>query len=184
MHETIVILDFGSQYTQLIARRVREAGVYCEIHACTTPLERIRAMQPIGIILSGGPCSVYDTEAPPLHTGLLGLRYDGRPVPVLGICYGLQALAHELGGAVERAERREFGRAHLIVDDTSGLLDDVPDGATVWMSHGDHLTRLRRASAGSPTPRTRPSPPWRPRTGPSSACSSIRRSPTRPMARS
>jgi GMP synthase (glutamine-hydrolysing) len=142
MHETIAILDFGSQTTQLIARRVREAGVYCEIHPCTAPVERIAALDPIGVILSGGPASVYDPGAPPLAPGVLDLERGGEPVPVLGICYGLQSIAHTLGGAVERAERREFGRAHLIVDDATGLFEDIPDGSTVWMSHGDHLTRL------------------------------------------
>ncbi len=142
MHETIVILDFGSQYTQLIARRVREAGVYCEIHPCTTPTADVAAMEPLGVILSGGPSSVYDPGAPPLDPAVLELERGGGPVPVLGVCYGLQAIAHALGGGVERADRREFGRAHLIVDDADGLFDGVLDGSTVWMSHGDHLTRL------------------------------------------
>ena len=142
MHETIVILDFGSQVTQLIARRVREAGVYCEIHPCTLPADDVAALDPKGLILSGGPCSVYDADAPQLDPALLALERDGEPVPVLGICYGLQAIAHELGGGVERAERREFGRAHLIVDEEAGLFENIPDGSTVWMSHGDHLTRL------------------------------------------
>jgi len=97
MHETIIILDFGSQYTQLIARRVREAGVYSEIHPCTIPTEEVAAMHPKGIILSGGPCSVYDAEAPQLDDALLAMRRDdGGRVPVLGICYGLQAMAHLL----------------------------------------------------------------------------------------
>lgn len=142
MHDTIVILDFGSQVTQLIARRVREAGVYCEIHPCTLPADEVAALDPKGLILSGGPCSVYDADAPQLDPALLALERAGEPVPVLGICYGLQAIAHELGGAVERAERREFGRAHLIVDEEAGLFEGIPDGSTVWMSHGDHLTRL------------------------------------------
>jgi GMP synthase (glutamine-hydrolysing) len=143
VHETIVILDFGSQTTQLIARRVREAGVYCEIHPCTIDLDEVAALKPKGVILSGGPCSVYDEGAPDLDPELLALtRGDGDFVPVLGICYGLQAVAHELGGGVERAERREFGRAHLIVDEEADLFRDIPDGSTVWMSHGDHLTRL------------------------------------------
>ena len=102
MHETILILDFGSQYTQLIARRVREAGVYSEIHPCTMPTEAVAAMNPQGIILSGGPCSVYDPEAPQLDDALLSMtRDDGSPMPVLGICYGLQVMAHLLGGEVE-----------------------------------------------------------------------------------
>ncbi|PSQ99650.1 MAG: GMP synthase (glutamine-hydrolyzing), partial [Bacteroidetes bacterium SW_11_64_17] len=95
MHERIVILDFGSQYTQLIARRVRETGVYSEILPCTVDTEEIEAREPHGLILSGGPCSVYDEEGPQLDPTLLNLeRPDGSSVPVLGICYGLQAMAH------------------------------------------------------------------------------------------
>ncbi|HYE95545.1 MAG TPA: glutamine-hydrolyzing GMP synthase, partial [Rubricoccaceae bacterium] len=144
-HEIVVILDYGGQTTQLIARRVREAGVYCEIHPCTLPADEIAAMRPMGLILSGGPCSVYDEGAPQLDVPLLDLRQPGtdRPVPVLGICYGLQAVAHALGGAVEPSARREFGRAHLAPRRAeSPLFAGVPDGSVVWMSHGDHLTRL------------------------------------------
>jgi GMP synthase (glutamine-hydrolysing) len=144
MHQTILILDFGSQFTQLIARRVREAGVYAEILPCTAPLSEIAARRPVGVILSGGPCSVYDEGAPGLPDGLTDLRRDdGSPMPLLGICYGLQAMAYAQGGSVERAARREFGRAHL-TDEAPGetLFDGIPDGSTVWMSHGDHLTRL------------------------------------------
>ncbi|PSQ97872.1 MAG: GMP synthase (glutamine-hydrolyzing) [Bacteroidetes bacterium SW_9_63_38] len=146
MHETIVILDYGSQYTQLIARRVRETGVYSEIVPCTVDTEEIAALKPHGLILSGGPCSVYDEEAPKLDSALLELRRDdGTPVPVLGICYGLQAMAHLLGGEVERADRREFGRAHIEVKENERderLFAEVPDGSAVWMSHSDHLTDL------------------------------------------
>ena len=143
MHERIVILDFGSQYTQLIARRVREAGVYSEIHPCTRSSEEIRAMQPKGVILSGGPCSVFDPGAPQLDPALLAMtRTDGSPVPVLGICYGLQAMARLAGGDVAPADRREFGRARLHIDKATGLFEGVSDGSVVWMSHGDHLTRL------------------------------------------
>ncbi len=143
MHERIVILDFGSQYTQLIARRVREAGVYSEIHPCTLSPDAVAALDPAGLILSGGPSSVYDEGAPQLDTGLLELtRSDGTLVPVLGVCYGLQAMAHVLDGRVERAGRREYGRAHLVVDNDADLLANVPDGSQVWMSHGDHLTAL------------------------------------------
>ena len=143
MHETIVILDFGSQYTQLIARRVREAGVYSEIHPCTVSPEDIVAMHPRGLILSGGPCSIYDEHAPQLSPTFLTLLNDVRdPVPVLGICYGLQAMAFTLGGDVERSDRREFGRAHLRLIQESNLFTGVPDGTTVWMSHGDRLTQL------------------------------------------
>ena len=143
MHERIIILDFGSQYTQLIARRVREVGVYSEIHPCTISPEEVAEMDPRGIVLSGGPCSVYDADAPQLDEAFLRMtRKDGSPLPILGICYGLQAMAHLLGGAVERAERREFGRAKLIVENSDGLFDGVPSGSTVWMSHGDHLSKL------------------------------------------
>jgi GMP synthase (glutamine-hydrolysing) len=143
MHQKIIILDFGSQYTQLIARRIRESGVYSEIHPCTIPPEEVQAMEPEGLILSGGPCSVYDDGAPALDDSYLGMtRKDGQPLPVLGICYGVQAMAYNLGGSVKRAERREFGRASLIVDDDSDLLAGIPTGTTVWMSHGDHITRL------------------------------------------
>ncbi len=145
MHERIVILDYGSQYTQLIARRIREIGVYSEIYPCTTDPAVIADLQPKGIVLSGGPSSVYDAGAPQLSASLLELRSaDGLPVPVLGICYGLQAMARLLGGSVERASRREFGRAKL--DVVPGLADPlfegVADGSAVWMSHGDHITSL------------------------------------------
>jgi len=143
MHERIVILDFGSQYTQLIARRIRESGVYSEIYPCTVPVEEIEDLRPQGIVLSGGPASVYDENAPALDERFLRLkRDDGRPVPVLGICYGLQSMAHLLNGGVERASSREFGRARLLIDVESPLLDGVPDGSNVWMSHGDHLTQV------------------------------------------
>ncbi len=143
MHERIIILDFGSQYTQLIARRIREVGVYSEIHPCTIAPDRIAAMDPKGLILSGGPCSVYDADAPQLHEAYLRLkRFDGSPLPILGICYGLQAMAQLLGGNVERADRREFGRAQLIVENDEGLFDGIPNGSTVWMSHGDHLSKI------------------------------------------
>ncbi|MEM9999089.1 MAG: glutamine-hydrolyzing GMP synthase [Bacteroidota bacterium] len=142
-HQSVLILDFGSQTTQLIARRVREAGVYCEIHPCTTPIADLADESTIGVILSGGPMSVYDDGAPQLDPDLLTrTRADGSRMPVLGICYGLQAMAFSLGGAVEPSQRREYGRAHLIVDEPIGLMADVADGAQVWMSHGDHLTRL------------------------------------------
>ncbi|MEM6646407.1 MAG: glutamine-hydrolyzing GMP synthase [Bacteroidota bacterium] len=143
MHQRLVIIDFGSQYTQLIARRVREAGVYSEIYPCTISIAEVAAMEPQGIILSGSPYSVYDDGSPQLDPALLDLkRPDGSDMPVLGICYGLQAMTYALGGEVERAERREFGRAHLVVKDSSDLLSGVTEGSTVWMSHGDSVTRL------------------------------------------
>jgi GMP synthase (glutamine-hydrolysing) len=143
MHQRIVILDFGSQYTQLIARRVREAGVYSEIVPCTIDTGSVAAMNPVGIILSGGPSSVYDSDAPKLQSDLLELRRDdGSPMPVLGICYGLMAMCQNEGGSVERATHREFGRAKLIIDNHADLLAGVPEQSTVWMSHGDKVTSL------------------------------------------
>ncbi len=132
----ILILDYGSQTTQLIARRVREAQVYCEIHPFHLGLEQIRAFDPKGIILSGGPASVYEDGAPlnPPEMFRLG-------VPVLGICYGMQLMAHVLGGRVGRSEKREYGRSELFVDDASDLFAGLNLGSAlqVWMSHGDRI---------------------------------------------
>jgi len=135
----ILILDFGSQYTQLIARRVREAHVYCELHPYNLSLERIRAMAPEGIILSGGPASVYAADAPLSDPGLAALG-----VPLLGICYGMGVLAQEDGGRTARAAAREFGPADLIVDDDADLLQGFGVGhrTPVWMSHGDRMEAL------------------------------------------
>ncbi|WP_234573007.1 glutamine-hydrolyzing GMP synthase [Rhodohalobacter sp. 614A] len=136
--EWILILDFGSQYTQLIARRIRELNVYCEIHPFNVSPQQFNDHPPKGIVLSGGPKSVYDEDAP-----VLNLDFFDYGKPVLGVCYGLQSLAHSLvPGSVERAEKREFGRAKLIIDDDSGLLKNVPDDSVVWMSHGDHINKL------------------------------------------
>jgi len=141
--DKIVILDFGSQYTQLIARRGREAGVYSEIHPCTIDLEDVRSMNPSGVILSGGPSSVYDEGAPQIDRKILEMKSDsGSHVPVLGICYGLQVMAHSGGGKVEKASRREFGRAELFIDDDSDLLKGMEQGGQIWMSHGDHLVKV------------------------------------------
>ncbi|MEP6912615.1 MAG: glutamine-hydrolyzing GMP synthase, partial [bacterium] len=136
-HETIIILDFGSQYTQLIARRVREAGVYSEIVPFSLSLEEIRARQPRGVILSGGPSSVYDQTAPRPAASLL----QSLECPVLGICYGLQLFAHEFGGEVQPSSSREFGYARLkILDHSSPLFEGLPNEMDVWMSHGDQVT--------------------------------------------
>lgn len=136
--EWILILDFGSQYTQLIARRVREQNVYCEIHPFNAHPTTFESNPPKGVILSGGPKSVYDEDAPVLNLDYLDLN-----VPVLGICYGLQSLAHAIKpGCVEKAEKREFGRANLLVDDDSDLLKNLNEKSTVWMSHGDHIHEL------------------------------------------
>src|SRR5512132_3188131 len=113
--EKILILDFGSQYTQLIARRIRELGVYCEIHPCTLPLAEVRAKAPRAIILSGGPSSVLEVGAPDVEAALFELG-----VPVLGICYGLQLMARVLGGRVEKGDRREYGHARARVVEPRG----------------------------------------------------------------
>jgi GMP synthase (glutamine-hydrolysing) len=135
---SIVILDFGSQYTQLIARRIREQNVFSVVLPCTAPIEQVRAQKPMGIILSGGPCSVYDADAPPADPAVLGLG-----VPVLGICYGLQFIAHHLGGKVRSAEKREYGHAEVsIVDGETPLFAGIPGPLTVWMSHGDEAIDL------------------------------------------
>ena len=137
--QLVLILDFGSQYTQLIARRVREQRVYCEIHPCTLPLERVRAMAPSAIILSGGPSSVYDEGAPHGDAGIFELG-----VPVLGICYGMQLFCHLLGGKVERAPEREYGAARVEVKRSVGVLSAFEPGELidVWASHGDRVTAL------------------------------------------
>ncbi len=133
----IIILDFGSQFTQLIARKVREVGVYAEIHPFHTPIEKLRELQPRGIILSGGPSSVYADGAPHSSKEVFELG-----VPVLGICYGLQLMAYQFGGDVNRSAKREFGRAHLHIQDHADLFAQVPEQSQVWMSHGDSLTKL------------------------------------------
>jgi GMP synthase (glutamine-hydrolysing) len=142
MHQSpnqwILILDYGSQYTQLIARRIREQQVYCEIHPFDTLLSDFSDAPPAGIILSGGPLSVNDEKAPQLHPEILSAG-----VPVLGICYGLQLLAdHHVPGSVVKTSRREFGRSDLIVDHNEDLFNRVPEESIVWMSHGDHINQL------------------------------------------
>jgi GMP synthase (glutamine-hydrolysing) len=133
----IVVLDFGGQYTQLIARRIREQQVFSAILPCTAGIEQIRKFEPVGIVLSGGPNSVYDAGAPPCDTKILAMG-----LPVLGICYGLQWMAHNLGGRVERASRREYGRAELLIKDGSPLFSGLPKKLRIWNSHGDHVRAL------------------------------------------
>ena len=129
---TIVILDFGSQYTQLIARRIREFNVFSVVLPCTASLEQVTALKPKGVILSGGPCSVYDAEAPAADPAVLAMG-----VPVLGICYGLQFIVHHLGGKVEAAAAREYGHAEVTVVAETPLFRGLPQTLDVWMSHGD-----------------------------------------------
>lgn len=133
--ETIVILDFGSQYTQLIARRIREIGVYCEIHPFNTPIEVIRSKKPRGIILSGGPDSVYEAGAPHCDRAVLETG-----APVLGICYGLQLMSFFLGGKVEPSDNREYGAAILKSNGKGQLFASLSSEFQVWMSHGDKVT--------------------------------------------
>ncbi len=134
---TIVILDFGSQYTQLIARRIREFNVFSVVLPCTAPLEQVKALKPKGVILSGGPCSVYDADAPAADPAVLAMG-----APVLGICYGLQFVVHHLGGKVESAPAREYGHAQVSVVAETALFRGLPDTMDVWMSHGDEAKAL------------------------------------------
>ena len=135
--QSIVVLDFGAQYSQLIARRIREQNVFSVVLPCTASLEEIRSYSPVGIILSGGPCSVYDADAPPADPRVLQLG-----LPVLGICYGLQFMVHALGGKVRAAEKREYGHASVEVTDHSRLFEGLPKKLSVWMSHGDEAVEL------------------------------------------
>ena len=134
----ILILDFGSQFTQLIARRVREARVYSEIHPPTRSIEWVREWKPTGIILSGGPASVYEENVPTADPGLLGIA------PVLGLCYGMQLIAHIEGGSVVGAGKREYGRAEVEVSDPTGIFAgfSAQERMTAWMSHGDHVEKV------------------------------------------
>jgi GMP synthase (glutamine-hydrolysing) len=134
---TIVILDFGSQYTQLIARRIREQNVFSVVLPCTAPYESIQQLNPAGIILSGGPSSVYDADAPPADARVLAMG-----VPVLGICYGLHFILHNLGGKVRSADRREYGHADVEVVLPTALFEGLPTHLPVWMSHGDEALEL------------------------------------------
>ena len=135
---SIVILDFGSQYNQLIARRVREMGVYAEVVPYFEDLEKIKARNPKGIILSGGPASVYLEGAPTVDKAMFDLD-----IPILGICYGMQLTQHLLGGEVAKADKQEFGKAEVMIDDkNSPFFFGIEDNTQVWMSHGDHVTKI------------------------------------------
>jgi GMP synthase (glutamine-hydrolysing) len=133
----VLILDFGSQYTQLIARKVREIGIYSEIFPCDTPIARIKRERPAALILSGGPRSVYEKGAPVASPEIFALG-----LPVLGICYGLQLMAYLLGGRVEPSAHREYGFARLVIQDRSGLFRGIKDRGQVWMSHGDRVEEI------------------------------------------
>ena len=136
--ELVIVMDFGGQYNQLVARRVRECNVYCEIYSYKTPLEKIKEMNPKGIILTGGPNSCYLEDSPTYSKELFELG-----IPVLGLCYGAQLMQHVLGGKVERADVREYGKSILLVDQPqSKILKDVPETSTVWMSHFDYISKI------------------------------------------
>ena len=154
-NQKILILDFGGQYNQLIARRVRECNVYCEVKPFSTSLEEIKAFAPIGIIFTGGPNSVYEAGSPHVDTGVYSLG-----VPILGICYGCQLLAHELGGKVTAAQddsAREYGKTETYFDTSCKLFKNIPAESITWMSHGDYMAqvpqgfRLVAHSAACPT---------------------------------
>lgn len=147
-HELILILDFGSQYTQLIARRVREQGVYCEIVPFHYPIEKIVKRKPKGVILSGGPSSVYEEDAPKVSADF----YDRLTVPLLGICYGMQLISTDLGGESTPAEKREYGHAQLKrLSGKTTLFTGLPEKLDVWMSHGDHVTKLPKGFSTTAT---------------------------------
>ena len=139
-HQTIIVLDFGGQYNQLIARRVREWGVYCEVKPYTTGVDELRAMEPIGLIFTGGPNSVYEDAAPHVDPAVFEMG-----VPVLGICYGCQLIAHTLGGRVTAAgdaAAREYGKTETRFDTASPLFKGIPEQSVTWMSHGDYMERV------------------------------------------
>ncbi|RUM70046.1 MAG: GMP synthase (glutamine-hydrolyzing), partial [Sulfurovum sp.] len=133
----ILVLDFGSQYTQLIARKLRESGVYTEVVPYRESLENIRARKPQGIILSGGPASVYAKDAYKPDEGIWDLG-----LPILGICYGMQLITQHFGGSVIPADHHEYGKAKLDIENNASILKNIPNNSTVWMSHGDRAERI------------------------------------------
>ncbi len=136
-HQTVLILDFGGQYNQLIARRVRELGVYCEVHPYHRALEKLEELQPIGVIFTGGPNSVYLEDSPHVDPGVLEAG-----VPVLGICYGIQTMAHALGGEIVTPRTREYGKTETFYDTKSLLFQGLPEKGISWMSHTDYVARM------------------------------------------
>ena len=137
VRDLVLVIDFGGQYNQLVARRVRECGVYCEIYSYKTALDKIKEKNPRGIILTGGPNSVYEDGAPSASKELFNLG-----VPVLGLCYGAQLMAHVLGGKVERALNREYGKTDIVLDNNSDLFNNIDTNNTCWMSHFDYISKL------------------------------------------
>ncbi len=147
----ILIIDFGSQFNQLIARRVRECRVYCQIVPPHIPLTELNALKPEGIILSGGPSSIYEKNSPKMDPGVFDLQ-----IPILGICYGMQYMVHSLGGQVQQANKREYGFAELLIQERAGLFQDIQGKTICWMSHGDSIVglppgfRITAATANTP----------------------------------
>ena len=135
--ELVIVLDFGGQYNQLVARRVRECNVYCEIYSYKTDLEKIKAMSPKGIILTGGPNSCYEPDSPTYSAELFKMG-----IPVLGLCYGAQLMQHVLGGEVKRAEVREYGKTEVFVDTGSPIFENVSEKTICWMSHFDYIAKI------------------------------------------
>lgn len=136
-NQLCIVLDFGGQYNQLIARRVRDAGVYCEVKNYKTPIEEIKALNPMGIIFTGGPNSVYDPASPHISKEIFELG-----IPILGICYGCQVVAYTLGGTVESCTKSEFGKIEITNTESSLLFKDIPQKSTVWMSHNDYISQI------------------------------------------
>ena len=136
-NQLCIVLDFGGQYNQLIARRVRECGVYCEIKKFDTPIEEIKALNPAGIIFTGGPNSVYDETSPHISKEIFELG-----IPVLGICYGCQLMAYTLGGTVSTCVTSEYGKTEIKSDSSCAVFKGVPEQNTVWMSHTDYISQI------------------------------------------
>ncbi|MDA3790707.1 MAG: glutamine-hydrolyzing GMP synthase, partial [Desulfobacula sp.] len=133
----IIVIDFGSQFNQLIARRVRENDVYCQVEPASISLEKLKNLHPKGIILSGGPSSIYEENSPTIDKALFDLG-----IPILGICYGMHYMVHTLGGKIKKAAKREYGFASLDVKDPDPLFKDMDTGFQCWMSHGDSAIEL------------------------------------------
>lgn len=171
--EIVMIVDFGGQYAQLIARRVRECGVYCEILPYNKSAKEILAQQPKGIIFSGGPSSVNAEGAPEIDPDVFKAG-----VPILGICYGMQLMAKTLGGEVSKPEKHEYGHTDFYRNGSSALFEGVSEKTAVWMSHGDAVTEMRPASDSPVTPTSLRQLRWQMKPAASTLSSSIRRSST------
>ena len=148
-NELVIVLDFGGQYNQLVARRVRECNVYCEIYSYRIDIEKIKAMNPKGIILTGGPNSCYEADSPTYTKELFELG-----IPVLGLCYGAQLMMHVLGGKVTKAEVREYGKTEVLIDKKDSKLFEGVEETTCWMSHFDYIAQVAPGFEITPTQQT------------------------------